>query len=220
MLGKGPWEEPGGGGGRLAGRGGVRGDHTGVGTTLGRGPRRGVGVDVQEARGSAGLRPTSRPGVLCGRERGFPAGCAWGSYGFSEAPAARGFVGFVVPGGEGGPRLPGGLRGGRRLSAGQSGGQRRLFRLRHSGGGAGWAGCAAAVAVSPDSERRPGRAHPGPRPPPRPTAAPRLHPTSGRLGPSVPSAARARRPSPARPTPALMRTEPRPPAEPAARARV
>ncbi|KAF3822823.1 hypothetical protein GH733_008197 [Mirounga leonina] len=86
-------------------------------------------------------------------------------------------------GGEGGPRLPGGLRGGRRLSAGQSGGQRRLFRLRHSGGRAGWPGCGAAA--SPEPERPPGRA-PTPAPGPHLSAPPThtLTPASGRRGPS------------------------------------
>lgn len=104
------------------------------------------------AVGSSGFERTSAPTIPCARGKpSFPTGRARGRYGSSEAPAPQGLVGVGVRGGEGGPRLPGGLRGDRRLSAGQSGGQRWRFRLRHrrraSGrtGQVGQAGCRAAA---------------------------------------------------------------------------
>lgn len=116
-----------GGRGGVAGRGGV------VGPTLGRRRRRrwGIGAASQKAAGQPGkawcLRGLHVPSCLAPADgskasRQAVRGAATGSQRRQHREALWGLQFPAAMGGEGGPRLPGGLRGGRRLSAGQSGG--------------------------------------------------------------------------------------------------
>ncbi|KAG8515379.1 Protein scribble, partial [Galemys pyrenaicus] len=175
------------------------------------------GAGAAHAGGRRGRRRrrarTSAPVLPRARGRRFPAGCARVATGARRRRRREAFWGLQFPaamGGEGGPRLPGGLRGGRRLSAGQSGGQRRRFRLRRSGRRADGTGRAEA------GGRAGGRDAEPPPPPPTPerlSAAgraprpgPRSEPEPEPAGPAP--LPRRRRPCGPRPAPAAAPRRP------------